>query len=490
MVYPATDIGAICQNILNFTEAQANAIHRNGWQDLEDFKGYTSESLMSWMKSSTRLPNNHGGCVFPTVRMKRLCALSYWVNRRLLRGVTLDVADFDNAALTEAISDYPIADLQRDSDEVVDKPESFVYDKWEEWQESVITYLKGKRNVTKDLPLYYVIRPDTAPAAPTEEEEIIFNAPHTGIAYNTDNKAVHQLLTELTNGTDADNWIKQHKRSRDGRAAWQLLTGHYDGPAEGDKRVTVARSDIKLVHYKNESLFTFEKYSTRLKKAFSTLEQYNQPKSEREKVEILLSQINTSDQRLVTAIGICRDSHNRTFEDACTYMSQQVAIIYPQHQPNAFGRRGRGGKRPSVRGISSLKTSKNGKVTCNGVDLTDTTRYLSQKEFTKIGKEGREYLAKCPKRKAAKEAHQANKRHKSSDDSNRHVAAIINGVINATRNENASTGSSIPSSVGGAARPQHGPHARASSAVQIDNASAGASSRGNVTYDHEGNVIS
>jgi hypothetical protein len=63
---------------------------------------------------------------------------------------------------------------------------------------------------------------------------------------------------------------------------------------------------------------------------------------------MLLKQINNSDTRIVTAIGIYRDRHSETFEDACTYMSQQIAIIYPQHQPNAFGKNGRTGRRPNV----------------------------------------------------------------------------------------------------------------------------------------------
>ena len=133
------------------------------------------------------------------------------------------------------------------------------YNKWVNWQDSVITYLKGKKNVTKNIPLYYIIRPLPPPDEPSEEDEIIYNANHTGAAYSTDNKTVHQTLTELTNVTDADQWIKQYRRTQDGRAAWIALCNHYDGPAEGDKRVAIARHDLKILHYRNESSFSFEK---------------------------------------------------------------------------------------------------------------------------------------------------------------------------------------------------------------------------------------
>ena len=488
MVFPVNEVGYISENILGMTDAQANAISRNGWVNVADFEGYSTKDIEKWAATSTRTAVNRGGCSFASVRVRRICALSYWVNRQILRGVPLIAANFNADVLRESQNDFPIYDLQLDSDDSVDKPDQFTYDKWIDWQESVITYLKGKKSISKVVPLYYVIRPVLAPVGTlTEEEEIIFNTPHNGVAYTADNKTVHTVLTELTNGTDADTWIKQHRRSQDGRAAWRDLCTHYDGPAEGDKRVTVARNDIKIVHYRNESTFSFEKYSSRLKHAFTTLSTYNQPKSEREKVQILLEHINTNDQQLITAIGICRDSHSRTFEQACQYLSQQVAIIYPQHQPNAFGRRGKGGKKPYVRNVHAVQT-KGGKTFCNGVNLTNTTRYFSAKEFSKLGKEGRDYLAKCPKRKAAKEAHRSGKKNRTgdNDDSNRLIAAVINGVTQASRHERGSDTGSLPSQIGTStsSMPQHGPHARAS-----NTSAASTSSRQTRTYDHLGNVV-
>ena len=492
--FPATEIGNIANEILNFTVAQANAIHSNGWERLVDFKGYTTEDIQSWIEVVSKRTAARGGVIIPSVRARRLCALNFWVNRMTLRGKTILAADFDADALTKAMTDYPVMDMMKTSDIVANRPVAFSYDQWVDWQESVVTYLKGTKNITKDIPLYYIIRPTDPPANPTEEEEIIFHASHEGATFQADNRQVHQILTELTNGTDADIWVKQHKRNQDGKAAWATLCSHYDGPAEGDKRVTVARHDLKIIHYKNETSFSFEKYSSKLKKAFDTLDQYQQPKSEKEKVDILLSQINTNETRLVTAIGICRDRHSDTFTAACTYLSQQIAIIYPQHQPNAFGRKGKGGKKPFVRSINSIKTTKGGKTFCNGVDLTDTTKYYSKEEFNKMGKAGRDFLNKCPKRKAAKEARNSSKKSRNVNDvsqNDKHVAAIINGVMQASRHETDSiANSSIPSQVGGNHRnprmPQHGPHARQAAAT---GASQGGASRTPLVYDHNGNIV-
>ena len=101
----------------------------------------------------------------------------------------------------------------------------------------------------------------------------------TGRAFETDNKEVHRILYELTLGTDAADCIKTYRQRNNGRAACIALCDHYNGPAEGEKHVTVLRANIDQAFYKNESTFSFERYTTCLKHAFDTLCHYNQPKS-------------------------------------------------------------------------------------------------------------------------------------------------------------------------------------------------------------------
>ena len=68
-------------------------------------------------------------------------------------------------------------------------------------------------NITKYIPLYYVIRPAVAPINPSEEDEIMFHAPLVGARYTLDNQKVHQILKEISTGTDTFQWIKDHKRN-------------------------------------------------------------------------------------------------------------------------------------------------------------------------------------------------------------------------------------------------------------------------------------
>ena len=63
--------------------------------------------------------------------------------------------------------------------------------------------------------------------------------------------------------------------------AWKNIFSHYEGNAEGDKRVTVAKHNIKIMVYTNESCVFFEKYSTRLNNVFFILYKYKEPKCKR-----------------------------------------------------------------------------------------------------------------------------------------------------------------------------------------------------------------
>ena len=174
------------------------------------------------------------------------------------------------------------------------------------------------------ISLYYVIRTKPCPLTVSEKspsDEIFYNTSHTGRAFETYNKEVHRILDEITLGINAADWIKTYRRRHDVRLAWIPLCEHYNSPAEGDKWVTVLRSNIDQAFYKNESTLFFERYTTRLKHAFDTLRHYNQHKSDCEEVEILLKQINTNNTQLTACIQICHHSYSDNSNDTETYLS-------------------------------------------------------------------------------------------------------------------------------------------------------------------------
>ena len=147
--YPGNEVGLIARTVLNLTVPQANALHNNGWDLVADFEGYATDDIKSWMSSTACLAVNRGGVIFPSTKAKRVYALAYWVNRKILRGVAVDPNGFTPAALASALADYPIHDMQLDADDDVDKPDQFKYETWNDWQDSVITFLKGKKTIKK-----------------------------------------------------------------------------------------------------------------------------------------------------------------------------------------------------------------------------------------------------------------------------------------------------------------------------------------------------
>ena len=233
-----------------------------------------------------------------------------------------------------------------------------------------------------------IAAPDKSPS-----DEIIYNTSHTGRAFDTDNKEVHRILDELTLGTVAADLIKTYLHHHDSRAAWIALFEHYDGPAEGEKRVTVSRANIDQAFYKNESTFSFERYTARIKQKFDTLPQYNQPKSNLEEVGILLKQINKNNTQLTACIQICRHSYSANFNDAATYLSTQIA-----------------------QNVAKAQT-RNGKKIFNGVDITHKERYFPAKEWAQLGPQGQKVLNDCPKLKAKKEAFMSRNKNKVSSES-------------------------------------------------------------------------
>ena len=145
----------------------------------------------------------------------------------------------------------------------------------------------------------------------------------------------------------------------------------------------VAWANIDSAFYKNKSTFSFGKYSTCLKKVFDTLWQYQQPKSNKEEVDILLKGINTNNMQLLSCITICCAQHSDNFTEAVTYLGTQVTQIFPQNQPGSNTKSQAHPNNGCHRNISSL-IWKNGKIISNSVDLTDTTWYFSKKEWDKM----------------------------------------------------------------------------------------------------------
>ena len=73
------------------------------------------------------------------------------------------------------------------------------------------------------VPLTYILRPDKKPtdtSTLSRDQRIYWNAPHSGPAFEKDNKNVFKILQKLLRECTAGNVLEEFKQSTDGAAAW------------------------------------------------------------------------------------------------------------------------------------------------------------------------------------------------------------------------------------------------------------------------------
>jgi len=98
-------------------------------------------------------------------------------------------------------------------------------------------------------------------------------------------------------------WMKEHEKYEDGRKAWKFICQHYDGPGEKEKRLSQARENIKVSHYKNEHNFSFEHYVTKIKFSYDVLADNSQPMNKRMKVDDLYAKINSTNVQVTHIVN-------------------------------------------------------------------------------------------------------------------------------------------------------------------------------------------
>jgi hypothetical protein len=116
-----------------------------------------------------------------------------------------------------------------------------------------------------------------------------------------------------------------------GRSAMNALRLHYEGEGEVNKRIGVARATLSTTIYRNEFAYSFEKFATRMKTAFTVLEKHGEPYAETAKVKMVHDRIQVPGNNLIQiAKSQLLDQHGASFSAAVSYMSRKVAEIFPE----------------------------------------------------------------------------------------------------------------------------------------------------------------
>lgn len=412
--------------ICGITAAAArNAVIQEGFVTVSRFARVTPEEIDTMVKNLRQQARgaNQVAVRIGAIPTKNLKALVWWTRDKKRRGLPIDTDEFTEEALEEAITNMELETV--DDKAKVDAPGQLkTADDWISWELSLTNYLRSLRG-SNGVPLVYIIRKDIDDMEDYEFEDdterLIYQAPHQGANFKTDNNQVYRIIKSKVIGTDILKWITPYDKRQDGRGAMNQLRLHYDGPGQTQRKITQAEAQIESLHYKSEQAFSFEKFITKLNGAFQVLEENGEALTERRKVTIMCDKIQNNNTDLRAAVQITRHDPllNTNFKEAANSLSEKISSIFPTGaekgpfkrkiaglESNRGGDRGGGGRfgqrsgrynrggRGSGRGRDGGRSGRiggrNNRTTggessmCNGVDLRDIDRSFSPDEWRQL----------------------------------------------------------------------------------------------------------
>ena len=392
------------------TEAEINTFEvSERLNTLQDYAEMSANDVTNLIARIERRTVADGRIIVPQKLVKNIQALCFWLAERERKGEPLNHLEFTPAELTNAKRDMKLLGEHKVEAPAI-KPEKFNPKKWKTWAKQFDVYLSNHRGV-QNAPLDYVTRNEPLPIGyvhANDRERELYQYPLTGPRFRDDNMMVYRMLYDLVTGTEGESWITEFNRAQNGRAAWLQMKNHYEGGGHERRKITEAEAVISMLHYKNESVFSFESFSTKLIDAFRDLEDTECSKSQYEQVRTLLEKILIHSAEIEIHKAYVRQHHRADMAGAVTYLSTELARMYPQ--ATLLGRRGvrqiaatdgndptrqRTGYNSYQPGNSNFTqpvTSANGTVTFFGVDITDPGRTFSPDEMTALGGAGQRYV--------------------------------------------------------------------------------------------------
>lgn len=384
---------------------QANAqerhtlIDRERLNTLRDYAELTNRDVTELASKLERRRNAADGRIaLPAKVLKNIQALCFWAREKVRKGEDLVGDDFTDDVLIATKEAMRIREEGQTEAPSI-KPEKFDPDKWNSWSRQFVTYLS---HVTGQqfAPLDYVLRQEPAPQPleeMTQRDRSLYSYPLQGRHFNMDNMTAYRLLSDLVNGTSGYTWISNFDRAQDGRAAWQALVEHYEGGGQREKRMSAAVATIKALHYKNESIFSFEDFSRKLIQAYRDLQGTDEEMNDFNKVKTLLEKVQVNLPRAEVAKAHVRQHFRQDVHGAIEYLGTEFADMFADaiSFKRARSRTVSAVERPTQRNRpneSEPQRDVSGITTFFGVDVTDVGRTFTSQEMTNLGPRGQAYV--------------------------------------------------------------------------------------------------
>ena len=378
--------------VCRFNQRQKYAVLRQDVTKLEDLPmlGSKVSDIRDTFKAFNTLPVNKGGTNFGAAHYTRLHALITFVQDQQRRGRTVLAGDFNEQLLDDIIQKnlQYVNGTPADSQDLDSPTPPNISKGFLEWEDAVLNVLRNKIG-QRGIPLAYVVRRDLPNGHSghfdDDLERLIYEANHSGPAWDADNRTVGGYIYGLLSNQPAAVWIQRHQDSMNGHRMMDDLRTHYLGASQVETIVNNARTAIDKAHYRSEGAYSFERYTTDLNKAFQVLARYDTAPSENEKLRILREGIRTSNSAFeASAMTACLDPGVKTFEAAVARINVLVDHYFKRHVDNTKAARMR------VSGVTAQDFSDrthNKRYYSNGVDITDFTRYYPADEWRKLPKD-------------------------------------------------------------------------------------------------------
>lgn len=402
---------------------QDKFIEDDGVASLQALGSLTEKDVSEMIHNATRRSLTAGGYRLGILHVKKIKALNWWVRARLREQEEVDGhgVEWNEAACKEAMVLMDIERTTRERSSTLTAPEKFNPEHFMTGILQFQNYLQSHLGVDGTR-LDYVIRDINAVPDDftTRAEQTMWKAPLHGPYFEIDNSTVWNKLKAWTLETAGWEWIRGLDTVQNGREAWEALTEHYNGSGHISRRVEFAKAKLEKLHWSNEAVFSYDKYTTAMKSCFVELSDPSNPDesySQRQQVDRLLKGMQNTHAAIESAKTLCFQTHYHDFDAAVNYMSGQVARIFPKTYDSSTKRRrqisevdtagrgrgrlgGRSGRGRGGRGRSGGRGSgrggrgrgSGGTGTMNGVDVSDVARSFTSEEWQQLGDAGRRYV--------------------------------------------------------------------------------------------------
>ena len=299
--------------------------------------------------------------------------------------------------------------------------------------------LLGKKLGAGGSPLAYITRPEVRlPEAvdgevdpgmnlPSVKEELVRRTRHDGPHFEADNEAVFSIIRDFTHKGPAWNWVSSHQRTRDGRAAYLDLVGHYLGASFVNKTISDATADLETIRWTGRSRnFTWDDFSGKLNKAFSDLADNGQVYTDKMKVHQLLKAIEDPVLGIAKLRVLSEEKFQENYNEAVSFFAMALnqytnadkqtrnisGLFSNDHRggrgPRGGGRggggRGGGGRggRSGRGGRGRDRSNDRSNNESDHFDPKDPARTLSNKGWKEATPEQREQIKEARKNKKRK----------------------------------------------------------------------------------------